>query len=203
MNKNLLAICLFCGLIIIGILSAFKKKDYSNWKVTVARVYKIWEFDGSEITYEYWVNGMRYQNGGSSPSGTIYGDLFLILYNPKNPTDCIMNTSTPYFLENDNVDFADGEIIGEHRISADKYKDKSYYYFRFKYYVNGKKYEKDQDITFCGEPVFKLENGMKIKVKYDVNIPQRSVLIFEGLNMYIVRDIPCEFQDKLVLPTLR
>lgn len=42
---------------IMAISCSSPKPDYSAWKTTIGYVYKMWEVDGSEISYKYQVNG--------------------------------------------------------------------------------------------------------------------------------------------------
>lgn len=121
----------------------------------------------------------------------------MILYNPKNPSQSILNTSTPYFYDDEDVGYTSGEILSKNKLKVYKYKDKHYYYFSFRYSVLGVQYTRYQDFTFCGENNIRIEKGMKFKVKYSIINPQRAVMLFDGANMYLVRDIPCDQQDEI------
>ncbi len=186
---------IIAALMMICASSACKEKNYSNWKLTVARVYKIWEIDGSEVSYEYIVDGNRYTGCELVPPGAIYGDKYLILYNPVKPNECIIGDSTPFFFADDSVGYTEGEIIGD--VSTGMYKNKQTVYLGFKYSVNGRKYERDQSTVFCAKPEFEIKKGMKFKVKYALNNPQSSLMLLFDSNMNVVRYLPCEDQHNI------
>lgn len=176
-----------------------KEKDYSNWEIAVATVTKLWAVDGGNVTYVYYVNSKQYKRATEVPSGTIYYDRFLILYNPDNPSESEMANPTPFFHESDSVRITEGEITNK-KAPVRKYKDKFSVYFGYKYYVNGAKHKRDQHRIFCEKPSFELKKGDKYKVIYDINNPQRSVMILGNSIRYIIWNLPCEKQFEISYP---
>jgi|GEM_PF-3722859 len=117
MYQHKKAAVLLPAVLMISIFScASKKPDYSGWKATIGYVYKMWEVDGTEVSYRYKVNGVTYSEFAGVPYGTIYYDRFIILYNPDNPSESILGCSDPYFYPGDSVSFAEGEIKGKSEI---------------------------------------------------------------------------------------
>lgn len=174
-----------------------KEPDYTKWEISIAYVDKMWEFDGSEVGYEFRAKNRIYRNSSQVPPGTIYGDRFIVLYNPENPSQSILACNTPLFISDERIKYTEGEITTRNNITPSIYKDKKSFYFSYKYYVDGKQYTRTQNTYFCKDvsPTC-LKNGMKFKVKYTTNNPQSSLMMLDEDNMYTFSKIPCELQDQ-------
>lgn len=186
--RKLYEIAIFTVLLILNYSCMSKEKDYSDWEIGIARVSKLWEIDGSEISYEYYVAGTRYTNYIGAPIGTIFGDRFLILYNPQKPSQSIIGDPTPYFNEKDSLLTTEGKIVSTN-VSIKEYKDKYTLYFRYEYYVDGNKHTRDQNTTYCVKPDNEISKGMKFRVKYVANNPQSSIMLIKDSAINVIREI--------------
>ncbi|MBL7690808.1 MAG: hypothetical protein JNM41_04385 [Flavipsychrobacter sp.] len=194
------AMFVFFGAILIGVYISFRKQDVSAWNVAVGTVDRLYSPDGSEMALTYVVNGVSFSDGGGALQGTTYGDKYLVLYNPNNPSECIINASSPFFYKNENLAKTKGQIVG--RVRSKKKRDKEGQFFEYEYLVDGVRYRREQQYLTCGRPNSILKREMEFLVKYSIEFPERAVMVVDSVNSYVFFELSCADHSKLKIDSL-
>ena len=195
-----IAMVVFFGAILIGVGMSFREKDVSTWNLAVGKVDRLYSPDGSDMVLTYWVNGISLSEGGECLQGTTYGDKYLILYNPNTPSECIINTTSPFFYKNENLATTKGQIVG--RVRSKKKRDKEGQFFQYEYLVDGMRYRREQQYLTCSQPKTILKKEMEFVVKYSVDFPARAVMLIDSTNPYIFLELACAEHSKLNIGNL-
>lgn len=196
MTKNKLAMFVFFGVILFAVYYySIREVDVSTWKVAVGTVDQLFSPDGSDMALSYSVNGVSFSDGGEALQGTVYGDKYLVMYNPNNPSECIINTTSPFFYKHENLAWTKGKIVGN--VRSKKKRDKVGQFFEYEYIVDGMQYRREQQYITCGLPKVVLKKKMEFVVKYSNDFPARAVMVIDSTNSYIFFELPCAEHSKL------
>ncbi len=188
----------FFAVIAFCVYMSFRAVNVSNWKVAVGTVDRMYAPDGSDMALTYVVNEISYSNGGDALQGTVYGDKYLLLYNPEDPSESVINTTSPFFYKNENLARAKGHIVGH--VWSKKKRDKEVQFFEYEYVVDGVRYRREQDYLTCGHPKVILKKKMEFLVKYSIDFPERAAMVIDSENSYIFFELSCAEHSRLNIP---
>lgn len=163
------------GSITYGILT--KDPDRSKWKKTIGYVVaRTYGRVGTRI-FKYKVDGVVYESRGEQGlRGETLGDAYEILYNPRNPEKIYVLDHRPVFLEHEQTNFTEGVIVGN--VGTSQYRNYLNLYPKYKYFAQGRKFIRAQQIQIPVDSSIHIEKGMKFRVQYWVQNPQRSILLY-------------------------
>ncbi len=195
MKKSEIITAIVCFLFITGGLIyglSSKDPDRSSWVLSVGRIYLKSEFESRLRGVEHWVNGKRYEGlGGYGLEGNTVGDIYQILVNPNNYEEIFLLEERPIFLKEEKIGETTGWIEENYKLKFYKtYKgefpkfmdyNEGFNHVSIKYYyrVNNKKYSRVQDFSMPVNKSIVFQKGMRFKVRYWLENPQRSIIDYE------------------------
>jgi hypothetical protein len=172
-----LAFILFIvGSVVYGLWN--RNPDRSEWVRGTAQVIETFYGRTGGRKYVYKVNGKTYTAfAGRGFTGNCTGDVYEILINPGKFEDSYLLNDRPLFMEDEAIGETIGELQKDVKISTNgKYKEA---FPLFEYHINGKKYIRVQKIKVPIDSSLVLQKGMKFRVRYWIQNPQRSILDYE------------------------
>lgn len=189
---------IFFGAILVGVYISFREVDVSNWEVAVGTVDRLYSPDGSDMALTYVVDGVSYSNGGEALQGTKHGDKYLVLYDPKAPSESVINIAMPFFYKEEHLATTTGKIVGW--VRSKKRRDKEGQFFEYEYEVDGVRYRREQQYLTCGTPKIVLKKGMRFVVKYSIDFPARALMEIDTVSIPIFFELSCADHGKLRIP---
>lgn len=167
-RQLIIPLTFFGGLLGIGIFIGIQKTDYSTWETTIGEVVsRTYGRQGARII-EYKANNNVYEARGGY-YGECIGDKYLIIYNPLEFKQIRVHDHRPVFEESELTGYTHAIIIDDAPI--EKY-DKYWRVIpRYKYYVQGERYKRDQVIHIPIDSSIHIKKGAKFRVQYWVENP--------------------------------
>lgn len=134
------------------------------------------------MSLTYVVEGVSFSDRGEALQGTTYGDKYLVLYNTNNPSECVINTTLPFFYKNEKLGRTKGQIVG--RVRSRK-EGKQGQIFEYQYIVDGIRCRREQQYITCGQSKTILRKGMEFVVKYSIDVPEKAIMVIDSTNVHV------------------
>lgn len=188
-RSNILVVigCIGAVFITIAIVNYFSldKQKYTpnaSWINGIGTLTKLDHGKSSSNKIGYVYNNIWYDEYSAynvSIEGAILGEKYRIKIDPNSPERYFPLTWEPVFTNDDTTGYAKAEIIKvfRFRYSFKKNNNESDFGVRFVYFVDGKKFERGQNLPPDFKTIYpNLSKGQFFKLDYWKNNPQRAIV---------------------------
>jgi hypothetical protein len=160
--------------VLVGIyLLSLIPGNTSNWKIAYCQIEKIVPGRNGGREFIYFVDSNEYHGWtGAGYRGATIGDIYEIMYNPKNLKEYKWVNDLPFFLPDEVI----GKVVGEITYVSTVRKNQ-FIYVEYKYRISNIFYVRLQPIPVDSIKELKINIGDKFTVIYAPDNRQRSVLI--------------------------